>query len=165
MGTLKKFDRFNERFSTGIEWVGVVAFVSMMLLTTVDVIGSKLFLAPVPGSLDLMMLAQLTAISFGLGASYVVNRHVEVEFFMPLLPRMTRRIAGCIVQFLVLSLFIIMTWQIFVYGADLRTYGEVSPTIRFPLHPFAFGAGIAFIPATFVALARFLHSLAEVFKR
>ena len=51
----------------------MIAFVFMMLLTTADVIGAKVFLSPIPGALDLMMLAQLVALSFALGASYLVQ--------------------------------------------------------------------------------------------
>jgi TRAP-type C4-dicarboxylate transport system permease small subunit len=136
----------------------------MMLLTTVDVIGAKLFLKPVPGSLDLMMIAQLIAMGFALSASYIANRHVQVEFFVPLMPKFIQRIAAVFIQSLVLYLFVVMTWQLFVYGHDLKTYGEVSSTIRIPLHPFTFAAAIAFIPACLVALAKWIQTILEVFK-
>jgi TRAP-type C4-dicarboxylate transport system permease small subunit len=165
MAVLEKFNRFNEKVTTGIEWVGLVAFVFMMLLTTVDVIGAKIFLAPVPGALDLMDLAQLTGMSFALGASYYANRHVEVEFFVPLMPRFLQHLSACLVRFLMVVLFIVMTWQLFGYAQDLKAYGEVSPTVRIPLYPFAYGAAVAFIPACLVSLAKFTQSLVEVLKR
>lgn len=111
MSAIERFNRFNTKINYCIEWIGIIAFVLMMLLTTVDVIGSKVFLSPIPGALDLMMLAQLVAISFALGASYVANRHVEVEFFVPLLPRLLQRLVSVIVKFFVLTLFILITWQ------------------------------------------------------
>ena len=164
MSVLEKFNRFNKTINFSVEWIGIIAFVFMMLLTTVDVIGAKIFLAPIPGALDLMMLAQLLAMSFALGASYLANRHVEVEFFVPLLPRLLQRLTAVMVRFFVLALFVLMTWRMFAYGFDLKTYTEVSPTIRIPLYPFAYAATIAFIPATLVSLAKFYQSIVEVFK-
>jgi len=161
---LAKFARFNEKVSLGFELVGLAAFVFMMLLTTVNVIGAKLFLKPVPGSLDLMMIAQLIAMGFALSASYVGDRHVQVEFFVPLMPRLAQRLTAVFVQSLMLCLFIVMTWQLFVYAQDLQVYGEVSATIRIPLYPFTFAAAAAFIPVCLVALSRWFQTILEVFK-
>ncbi len=164
MAILDNFKRFNEKVSTGFEWFGLAAFLLMMLLTTVDVIGAKLFLRPVDGSLDLMMILQLLAMSLTLGTSYITGRHVQVEFFTPLLPKLVQRINRCFIQSLMLLLFIVMTWQLFVYGNDLKLYSEVSSTIRIPLYPFTYAAAVAFIPACLAALAKWIQAIIEVFK-
>ena len=165
MAGIDRFKRFNHRLSLGVEWVGILAFVFMMILTTVDVVGAKVFLKPVPGSLDLMMLAQLLSISFALGASFIANRHVSVEFFVPLMPKFIQKISACIIHALVLLLFIVISWQLFVYAHDLKTYGEVSPTIRIPLYPFVYCAAVAIIPAALVSMANFAVSVMEVFSK
>ncbi len=164
MEILDKFQRFNTKVSAGFEWFGLAAFILMMLLTTIDVIGSKLFLRPVNGSLDLMMILQLLAMTFALGTSYIAGRHVQVEFFTPLLPKWVQRITAWFIQSLVLLLFIVMTWRLFVYGIDLKLYGEVSATIRIPLYPFTFAAAVAFLPACLAALAKWFQTIIEVFK-
>jgi TRAP-type C4-dicarboxylate transport system permease small subunit len=87
-----------------------------------------------------------------------------VEFFVPLLPGILQRLSAILVRLLVLALFILVTWQMFVYGADLKNYTEVSPTIRIPLYPFAYAAAVAFIPATLASLAKLIQSLVEAFK-
>ena len=61
---LEKFKNFNERLSDWAGWVAFVAVFLMVGLTCVDVVGAKLFRSPVFGSLDVMMLAQLIAVSF-----------------------------------------------------------------------------------------------------
>jgi TRAP-type C4-dicarboxylate transport system permease small subunit len=164
MVILEKFQRFNERVSASFEWVGLAAFVFMMLLTTVDVIGAKLFLRPVDGALDLMMILQLLAMGFALSTSYIGKRHVQVEFFVPLMPKLMRRIIACFVQSLMLVLIITMTWQLFVYGHDLKMYNEVSATVRLPLYPFTYATAIAFIPVCLVALAKWIQNIIEVFR-
>jgi TRAP-type C4-dicarboxylate transport system permease small subunit len=163
MAGLDKFRQLNDKLSTVAEWVGMVAFVSMMLLTNVDVIGAKIFLKPVPGSLDLMMLAQLVCISFALSASFIANRHVAVEFFIPLMPRFLQKATAFCIDLLMVILFIVMTWQLFVYGHGLKVYGELSPTVRIHLYPFVYGASLAFLPACLAALANFIESATKVF--
>lgn len=160
---LDKLKSYNEKLSSAVEWVGIVAFLFMMLLTTVDVIGAKVFLKPIPGALDLMMVAQLVSMSFALSASFIAERHVAVEFFVPLLPKTLRSVTAFFIHFLVLFLFVVMTWQVFVYGHDLKTYGEVSPTIRIQLYPYVYGAAAAFVSACLAALFNVLESLIEVF--
>ena len=86
MKNLETFGKFNRKISMVIEWVGIAAFVSMMLITTADVIGAKLFLHPVFGSIDMMMLAQLVGMTFAAASTLIIGRHVQVEFLIPLLP-------------------------------------------------------------------------------
>lgn len=165
MTLLQKFERFNQKISTQIEWVGIVAFAFMMLLTTADVIGAKIFQQPIPGALDLMMLAQLICASFALSASYIANRHVQVEFFTPLLPESIQRIVEFLITTVVFVFLVLLTWQMYVYGHELKNYGEVSPTIRIAVFPFTYAAAIAFIPACLVSLAKVIKSLIEVFQK
>lgn len=163
MVSVKNIKQWNDSFCKVVENVGLLAFLCMMLLTTVDVVGAKVFLKPVPGSLDLMMLAQLISMSFALGASFVAHRHVTVEFLMPLFPKPIQKICRCLIDVLVFALFVTMAWQLFMHGFDFKTYGEVSPTIRIPLYPIVYGAAAAFIPACIAALLNLIQSLTEVF--
>ena len=164
MTGLERFEKFNHRVSMGIEWVGLVAFVLMMLITTADVIGAKVFYRPLPGALDIMMMAQLICMTFAASSALILGRHVQVEVFVLLLPKRLQDNTECLVRFFGLILFILIVWRLFVYGYDLQFRGEVSPTIRIPLHPFAYGAAFACIPACLVYLSLFIESLLKVFK-
>ena len=165
MMLLKSFERFNDKISNIMEWVGLIAFVFMMLLTTSDVIGAKIFKAPIPGALDLMTLSQLICACFALAASYIAGRHVQVDFFMPLLPGPAQWAANLLIRVLTLLFLAVLTWQMFEYGYGLKSYGEVSPTIRLPLYPFVFASAAALVPACLVALSKIFKSISEVMKR
>ncbi|MCP4261677.1 MAG: hypothetical protein GY774_29870, partial [Planctomycetes bacterium] len=69
-------EKFNRWLSSFFEWIGFGAIFLMVVLTCVDVVGAKLFRAPVFGSLDVMMLAQLIAISFAVSMALILGRHV-----------------------------------------------------------------------------------------
>ena len=100
MTSLSKFEKFNHKLSMGIEWVGLVALLLMMLITTIDVIGAKIFLIPIYGALDVMMIAQLVGMSFAIASALVLGRHVQVEFFVMMLPKRVQAGVDCIVNFL-----------------------------------------------------------------
>ena len=165
MKQLDTFKRFNRKVSTGIEWVGLVALVLMMVITTVDVIGAKVFLSPVFGSIDIMMLAQLVAMAFAAASTLLIGRHIQVEFFFPLLPKRAQAFMNGIVHLLGFVLFVLIAWQLFIYGHDLQTWREVSPTVRIPLHPVAYAAAFACIPVCLIYLSLLVESVLKVLKR
>ena len=165
MKNVETFKKFNHKVSRAIEWVGLAALVLMMVITTVDVIGAKVFRSPVFGSIDMMMLAQLVAMAFAAASTLLIGRHIQVEFFVPLLPKWAQAFMDGIVRLLGLILFVLIAWQLFVYGHDLQTWREVSPTVRIPLHPFAYAAAFACIPVCLIYLSLLVESLLKGLKR
>ena len=159
---LEKFDRFNRRISSAFERIGFASIILMVVLTCVDVIGAKLFLTPIYGALDVMMLAQLIAISSASSMALIQGRHVKVEFFIRLLPSRVQALIDCIVDFLCLSLFVLIVWQLYLYGNSIAEWGEGTMTARIPLSPFSYAAAAAFFPVSLVFLQRFLHSIFRV---
>ena len=164
MAFLEKFDQANRRISFLVEWVGLAGLILMMIITFVDVIGAKVFQAPLLGALDLVTISQLMAVSFAIAGSVILGRHVEVEFFLPLLPKSLQKIVTCIVHFLGLLLFFIICWRLFKYGYFLQSGEEVSATLRIPLYPFAYGAGLACIPVFLIYLNNFIQSIMRIVK-
>lgn len=162
---LDKFGKFNRSLSSWFEWVGLAGLLVVMFITCIDVIGAKLFLRPVFGALDIVMLSQLVAISFATSFALILGRHVRVEFFVARLPRRVQAVIDSIVSLLALALFILIIWRLCVYGYSLQTGGEVSATALIPLHPFAYGIALASIPVCLVFLLEFLNSLTKIVRR
>lgn len=162
MTALARFEKFNRKLSMVIEWVGLLAIVLMMMITTVDVLGAKLFRQPVFGALDIMMIAQLIAMSFAAAIALILDRHVQVDFFVMLLPARVQAAVDCFVNLLGFFLFALVVWRLCIYGYDLQTGGEVSSTARIPFYPFAYAAAFAFIPVCLVYICGFLSSAIKV---
>lgn len=161
---LEKLEKFNRMVGGWAEWVGFGAIFLMVALTCVDVVGAKVFRLPVPGSLDVMMLAQLIAISFAAVMALILDRHIRVEFFMRLFPKRVQALVGCLVQLLCLSLFVLIVWRLFVHGYHQQTGGEETPTVRIPLPPFSYASALAMIPVCLVLLQKFLSSILRLLK-
>lgn len=162
---LETFEKLNRRLSGWFEWVGLAALLVMMLLTCIDVIGAKLFRQPVFGAIDIVMLAQIVAISFAAASALLLGRHVQVEFFVILLPKRLQAVIDSIMHLLGFGFFIVIIWRLSVLGYSLQIGGEGSATARIPLHPFAYGIALASIPVWLVLLFHFLSAIARAVKR
>ena len=159
MAFIEKLDGFNRRISNWFEWVGLCGLLVMMAVTCIDVFGAKIFRAPLYGALDIVVLAQMVAVSFATAYALILGRHVSVEFFMMLLPERLRALVDTVISIFGLTLFILIVWRLGVYGYSLQIGGEVSPTIRVPLYPFAYGIALASIPVVLIFLADILKSI------
>ncbi len=155
---IEKFKKFNEMLSGWADWIGFGAIFLMVVITCVDVLGAKLFLAPVYGSLDIIMLAQLIAISFAASRA----KHVQVEFFMVIFPKRFQAIVACLIKLLCLAFFVLIVWRLFTHGYHLQTGGEETPTAGIPMSPFSYAAAIGIIPLCLVLLQQFLSSVLSV---
>jgi TRAP-type C4-dicarboxylate transport system permease small subunit len=162
---LDKLERFNRSLSGWFEWIGLAGLLVLMFITCIDVIGAKVFLKPVFGGIDIVMLSQLVAISFAAAFSLILGRHVTVEFFVPRLPRRAQAVTDSIVCLFGLIFFMLIVWRLCVYGYNLQTGGEVSATARIPLAPFAYSIAIASVPVCLVFFLEFINSLIRVVKK
>jgi TRAP-type C4-dicarboxylate transport system permease small subunit len=153
MSALTKFDSFNRKAGLALEGIGLAAMIIMVFITTVDVIGAKLFLRPVFGALDAIMLLQLVAIAFAATITLISGRHIEVEFLTALFPESLQCIVDLLVKLLCFALFAVLVWYMLVYAHHLQIRMETTPTARVPLYPFAYGAAIACIPVCLVYIS------------
>jgi len=146
MSALAKFDNLNRKIGLALEGIGLTAMIIMVFITTLDVVGAKLFLRPVFGALDAVMVLQLVAISFAATITLITGRHIEVEFLATLLPETLQAVIDLLVRLVCLALFVVLFWYMVVYAHHLQIRMETTPTARVPLHFFAYGAAFAFIP-------------------
>jgi len=162
---LDKFEKFNRRVSAGVEWIGVIGLLLIVAVTCVDVFGSKVFLWPVPGAVDITTLSQIVAIAFAVAFTQIIGRHVRVEFFVGRLSNLAQSVINSVVSLVTLGLFMLIIWRSYVLGQSLQTAGQVSLSARIPLYPFAYGIALACIPVCLVIFMEFLSSLTKVVKR
>lgn len=151
---VQKIETVNNFVIKGIESISIAALLLIMFITLFDVIGAKLFLLPIFGALDIVMLAQIVAISFAAASTLIAGRHVHVELFLPYLPKSVRTMVIIFVHLMGLALCVLIAMNLFRYGYSLQEYGEVSPTAHIAMYPFAYGSGVAFIPLCIELLLR-----------
>uniref|UniRef100_A0A7C4RU26 TRAP transporter small permease n=1 Tax=Desulfatirhabdium butyrativorans TaxID=340467 RepID=A0A7C4RU26_9BACT len=151
------------RFSEILYWVSGAAIVVMMLLTCADVLlryvatlyqssgwrwlsGFK----PIAGAFELASFLGAVAAAFAMAHTAVKKGHVAVSFAVDLLPEKYRRCIEAMTSCFSLLLFLLLSWQAFVYGGHLHESGEVSSTLQLPFYIFVYGIGVASIAVCLV---------------
>jgi len=162
---LGKFEKLVSRLSGWFEWLGIVGLLLMMFITTIDVVGGKLFTWRLLGAIDIVMLSQVVAIAFAAAFALIVGRHVRVEFFVNRLPPRAQAVINSIISIFGLGLFILVIWRLCALGYSFQSSGEATATVYIPLYPFAYGIALASIPVCLVFFMELMKSLAKVVKR
>jgi len=162
---LSKLEKFNQRISGWLEWIGIAGLLFIMVTTLIDVVGAKTFAWRLPGAIDIAMISQAVAIAFAAAMVLILDRHVHVTFLTERMPRRIQAITQSIIHFLDLGLFILIVWRLFVFGHYMQTGGEGTATIRIPLYPFGYAMAVALIPVCLAIILRIVNSLARAVVR
>lgn len=156
-----RLSNLHQKMSSWAQTIGIVGLVLMMVITFVDVIGSKIFLAPIFGSVDMIMIVQVVAMAFAASMTAIRGMHLRVDFFLLVMPASMRRVVEAFDFLISFLFFVVLSWRFFLHAYSFQTGGEVSPTARIPLFPFTYAVAIACIP---VFLGYFLELTKMIFK-
>ncbi|MDZ7663943.1 MAG: TRAP transporter small permease [Desulfotignum sp.] len=121
------------KFSDLLKVIGAVALTTMMMLTVVDVIG-RFFKMPIFGSVELVGFLATIVVAAALPYTYKMDGHVGVEILVRLLSEKTQIWIDIFTRTLTLILFVLITWQMFLYAKDISHTGEVSMNLEFPIY-------------------------------
>jgi TRAP-type C4-dicarboxylate transport system permease small subunit len=159
-----------KRFLDAVKGAGSVlaviagaALVFLMLLTIADV-GLRILGRPIVGTYELVGLAGALAIGLSLPLTSWVRGHIYVDSFVARLPRMPRAILNVATRLLVLALFLLIGWNLIRYAMDLRSAGEVTPTLRVPFFPVALGVGLSSLIECLVMVADIVKILRKEYE-
>jgi TRAP-type C4-dicarboxylate transport system permease small subunit len=156
---LNRFEEIIHRLSNWFQFVGIAGMLLMMVITCVDVVGAKVFKAPILGAIDIVMLAQIIAISFANCVTLIAGRHIQVEFVFDLLPRPVQTFAKSIITLLSMGLFILIIWRLGDLGYSFQKTGEYSMTAYIPYYPFTYAVAFSSIPVCLVLFLEFLKTV------
>ncbi len=123
----------------GMDFIAGTALVSIMLLTTFDVILRYLG-HPILGSYDLVSFGAVFVIGFALPRTSWEKMHITVDILVERIPA-HRYILDIITRAMALVLFVLLGWNLIVLGADFFKTGEGTLTLGIPLFPIAYALG------------------------
>jgi TRAP-type C4-dicarboxylate transport system permease small subunit len=129
---------------------GALAF--LMLLTIADV-ALRILGRPIVGTYELVGLAGAIAVGLSLPLTSWMRGHIYVDSFVTRLPRVPCAVLSIVTRLLVLGLFFLIGWNLFKYALDLRSAGEVTPTLRVPFFPVALAVGSSCLVQCLVMVA------------
>lgn len=158
MEWLKKMKKGIQTVNRFIAGVGACFLISLMLITSTDVLSRDVFTHPIPGTVELSGYMLAVFILLGLAYAQQVKAHVRVSIITSRLPHPVQLILNIITTLISLFIFSILIWQGLVVGIEERT---VSDLLRIPQYPFRLLVAVA---AFFVCL-EFLIDIGDSVKK
>ncbi len=128
-----------------------IAVTFMMLLTVTDVLlraGGR----PIIGTYEIVALLLALVIGFGIPQVSLDRGHVAMDFLLVKLPKTGKNVMNTFTRVLGLILFSFIGYNLFNVAARFHASGEVSPTIKLPFYPVAYGVAVCCLLECFVFL-------------
>jgi len=129
------------KISKGLNVIAAAMLAFMILLTVADVI-LRSARAPIVGTYEIVGLLCAILISFAIPFTTWKRGHIRVDFFVEMLSPMARKIVNVVAKCLGIALFVLIGWNLIVFGMDLAKAGEVTPTRHIPFYPVLYGIGV-----------------------
>jgi TRAP-type C4-dicarboxylate transport system permease small subunit len=142
-----------------INIIAGAALTFMMLLTVTDIFG-RAFGRPILGTYEIVSLTLGLVIGFGIPKVSLDRGHVYMEFLIEKLSPNGKKLMHTFTRLLCLGLFILIGYNLFTVGAEFHASGEVSPTIKLPFFPVAYGIGVCCWLECFV----FMYDIAKIWR-
>jgi TRAP-type C4-dicarboxylate transport system permease small subunit len=159
-----RFRRSINSISGRLEWVGLAALMGMVLVALIDVVGSKGFGWPLPGTTEITAFLQVIAIAAGLAFSQIAGRHIRVGFLIDKLSRRGKTALEIFGSVLGLGIFAVIGWVTYDYGIGLLGSGTETLLLRIAHYPFAFWIALCCIPMCFVILIELISHISKTLK-
>jgi len=141
---MKRIESMIALLSRRVNWIAAASIVAVMLLTVADVV-LRFFRYPIPGAYEMAGMLGGMTVAFSLAYTSVEKGHIAVDLLMEWIPARPRALITGIYSIISAMFFVVVSWQCVLYGLDIQRSGEVSLSIRMPLHPFVYGTAFGFL--------------------
>lgn len=152
-----------EKISTHLNrwfiWIGGVALLIMIGIACANMLLRPLG-RPLKGAYELVGFFGAMTIAFALGYAQITRAHIAVDILATRYSKKTSKIMNAISSFLGVIFFILVAWQVSVFGTTIWKRGETSETLRIIYHPFVYAVAICCLLLAFVLFIDLLKSLA-----
>jgi TRAP-type C4-dicarboxylate transport system permease small subunit len=161
------FTRFRGVVTTISRWferIGMIGLVVMVLIALIDVIGSKAFNWPLPGSTEITGVVQVVAIAAGLAFSKIDGRHISMDLFVEKTKGRGRAAFGIFHSVMGLGLFAIAAWMTFEYGISQLRMGTGTFLLGIVVYPFSIFLSLCCVVMCLVLLTELITAVSRVSK-
>jgi TRAP-type C4-dicarboxylate transport system permease small subunit len=155
-------DKYVSNLSIWLNWIAGGGLVLMLALVVGDIIGIKIFSAPIPGAIELVAFLGVVVIGFAIAYTQTIHGHIRVDFIVLKFPPRLAAVIDVLMLVLGMGFFIILAWRSFDYAYILQSSGEVSMTQKLPFYPFVYGMAFCFVVTFLVLMVEFIKSIIKV---
>ena len=130
-----------DRTGKVLNYISAATLTAIMLLTVADVL-LRAWGRPILGTYEVVSILLAVVIGFSLPKVSLDHGHVFMEFLLDRLSDKGRAIMLTFTRALGILLFLLIGYNLISVANEFRIAGEVTPTIRLPFYPVAYGVGV-----------------------
>lgn len=156
-GSMEEAFGILQRTGKYLSVISGVALTCLMFLTVADV-AMRAGGRPIMGTYEVAGLSLALVIGFSIPRVSLNQKHIYMDFLVDRLSKRNRALINIFSRILCILLFVLMGYGLFSVGSEFRTSGEVSPTVRLPVFPMAYGVGACCFIECFVFLFQIARS-------
>lgn len=132
--------------SRGINSIGVVLLMGMMLLIVVDVFLRRVFNHPIMGTFEVVQFILLILVYLGLAFAAAQKAHIGIDLVVARFSERTRAFIDSFTLLLGFGFFALVTWRNILKAGEMLLENETSFLLSIPTFPFycilAFGCAV-----------------------
>lgn len=156
-------EKWIHKISSMFSWLSVFILILMMLFISVDIIGRYLFMRPITGSIDFIVVMMVFIVFPAFAHVTALKRHVRTDIIFDALSKRAKGAIDIINS--ACSIFIIglITWQLGARAVDmiLNPPGIRTDYFQWPQVPFISLAAVGCGLMTLELLIWFVHSIGQ----
>jgi len=142
---MDSFFNILQKVSRVLNYIGMAALTFMMFLTVADIV-MRAGGHPLVGTYEVVSITLAVVIGFGIPCVSLDRAHVYMEILLEKLGPKGKQIMHTFTRLICIVLFLLIGYNLITVGMEFHTSGEVSPTIKLPFFPVAYGVAVcAFI--------------------
>ena len=133
--------------------------VAMIALTCANVF-LRITWIPISGTFELMGYFGAVITAFAMGYTQIKKGYIAVDIVVLGFSKKTQNILNAVNAFICSGFFVLVTWQIAKYAANLRETEEVTETLQIIYYPFTYAVAFGCGALALVFFIEFLKTLA-----
>ncbi len=157
-------ERWIRSASKVLSWVGLAVILTIVFWTAADVI-LRAFGRPITGTVELTEHLMIILICSGLAFAAAQKGHIVIDVVASYFPKKLQVYSDVLVSFVSLGIFSLLSWRLFVFASDKWRTGELSPTLKISITPFAYFASFAIAMLCLVLLVDFITALNKAIRQ
>lgn len=155
-------DRLNATLNRGLAFVASLSLIVMMLITVAEMV-FRIFGHPMAGTIETTTWFAAVTTAFALGYTQIHKGHVSIDLVVNRLGPRLRAVVNMLVNLTLSALFMIVTWNIFLYAGVLKKSGSLSETMKVIVYPWVYLVSLGCAGLTLALVADFIRSCMKAF--
>ena len=139
--------------------IGLAVIALMASVTVADVVSRRVFNAPITGALEISSLGLVIVIFLGLAYCAANDGHIVLDILVVKFTERAQAIISTVMYLLTIGMMSMASWQLWVYGTNVKSAGQISGVLGLPIYPFLYLAALGGVLFTLVYVTYLLRSL------